>query len=69
MKKARNLMAIGAMALVAGMFSACGGGGSNSAEAEAAALPTDGILGELPKVVAEFEAAEAAVDAKYEELK
>lgn len=69
MKKARNLMAIGAIALVAGMFSACGGGGSNSAEAEAAALPTDGILGELPKVVAEFEAAEAAVDAKYEELK
>jgi hypothetical protein len=68
MKKVRNLMVIGTMAFVASLFSACGGG-SNNAEAEAVALPTDGILGELPKVVAEFEAAEAAVDAKYEKLK
>lgn len=68
MKKARKLMIIGVVALVAGLFSACGGG-TNNAEAEAVALPADGILGELPKVVAEFEAAEAAADAKYEELK
>ena len=69
MKTTRNLWLMGAMALVAGVFSACGGSSSNSAEAEAAALSTDGILGELPKVVAEFEAADAAADAKYEELK
>lgn len=67
-KTTRNLFAIGAIALMASMFAACGGG-SNSAEAEAAALPTDGILGELPKVVAEYEAAEAAAAAKYDELK
>ena len=67
MKQTRNLLLTSAMALVAGVFSACGGG--NSAEAEAAALPTDGILGELPKVVAEYEAAEAAASAKYDELK
>lgn len=67
MKQTRNLFAIGAIALVAGMFAACGGG--SSAEAEAAALPTDGILGELPKVVAEYEAAEAAASVKYDELK
>jgi len=68
MKQTRNLLLTGAIALVASVFSACGGG-SNSAEAEAAALPTDGILGELPKVVAEYEAAEAAASAKYDELK
>ena len=68
MKQTRNLLLTGAIALVAGVFSACGGG-SNSAEAEAAALPTDGILGELPKVVAEYEAAEAAASAKYDKLK
>ena len=68
MKKTRNLLVAGAIALVAGVFSACGGG-SGSAEAEAAALPTDGILGELPKVVAEYEATEAAATAKYEEMK
>ena len=64
MKQTRNLLLTGAMALVAGVFSACGGG--NSAEAEAAAMPTDGILGELPKVVAEYEAAETAASAKYD---
>jgi len=68
MKTTRNLWLMGAMALVAVVFAACGGG-SSDAEAEAASLPTDGILGELPKVVAEFEAADAAADAKYEELK
>ena len=67
MKQTRNLLLTGAMALVAGVFSACGGG--NSAEAEAAAMPTDGILGELPKVVAEYEAAETAASAKYDEMK
>ena len=59
---------MGAMALVAVVFTACGGG-SSSAEVEAASLPTDGILGELPKVVAEYEATEAAAAAKYEEMK
>ena len=68
MKKTKSLWLMGAAALVAVMMTACGGG-SNSAEAEAAALPTDGILGELPKVVAEYEAAEAAASAKYDELK
>lgn len=68
MKQTKNLLLTGAIALVAGVFAACGSG-SNSAEAEAAALPTDGILGELPKVVAEYEAAEAAASAKYDELK
>lgn len=67
MKQTRNLFLMGAIALVAGVFAACGGG--SSAEAEAAVLPTDGILGELPKVVAEYEAAEAAASAKYDELK
>ena len=71
MKEVRNLLVVGAIALTAGVFTACGGGGNGSseAEAEAAALPTDGILGELPKVVAEYEAAEAAASAKYDELK
>lgn len=55
------------MALVAGMLTACGGGSGTNAEI--ASLPTDGILGELPKVVAEYEAAAAAAEAKYEELK
>ena len=32
-------------------------------------MPTDGILGELPKVVAEYEAAETAASAKYDEMK
>ena len=67
MKQTRNLLLTGAIVLVAGVFSACGGG--NSAEAEAAAMPTDGILGELPKVVAEYEAAETAASAKYDEMK
>ena len=70
MKKTKNLWLMGAMALVVGMMAACGGGsGNNSTEAEAAALPTDGILGELPKAVAEYEAGEAAASAKYDELK
>lgn len=70
MKTGKNLWLVGAIALVASVMTACGGSGNSSeAAAEAAALPTDGILGELPKVVAEFEAAEAAADAKYEELK
>ena len=68
MKQTKNFLLMGAIALGACVFSACGGS-SNSAEAEAAALPTDGILGELPKAVAEFEAAEAAASAKYDELR
>ena len=67
MKKSKTLWLMGVTALVA-MLTACGGG-SSKAEAEAAAIPTDGILGELPKVVAEYEAAEAAASAKYDELK
>jgi len=70
MKKTKTLWLMGAVVLVAGMMTACGGGsGSNGAEAEAAALPTDGILGELPKAVADYHAAEAAASAKYDELK
>ena len=44
MKTKRNLWMMGAMALVAVVFTACGGG-SSSAEAEAASLPTACILG------------------------
>ncbi len=70
MKQTRNLLVAGAIALMAGVFSACGGGsGAGSAEAEGAYLPTDGILGEYPKAVAEYEATEAAASAKYDELK
>jgi len=70
MKQTRHLLVAGAIALMAGVFSACGGGsGAGSAEAEAASLPIDGILGEYPKAVAEYEAAEAAASAKYDELK
>lgn len=70
MNKTRNLLVVGAIVLAAGAFSACGGSGNGTeAEAEVAALPTDGILGELPKVVADYEAAEAAASAQYEELK
>ena len=70
MKQTRVLLATAAIAFAAGMFSACGDGSSKAeAEAEAAAIPTDGLLGELPKAVAEFEAAEAAAEAKYEELR
>ena len=72
MKQTRNLLVAGAIALAAGVFSACGGGsgtGSAEAEAEAASLPIDGILGEYPKAVAEYEATEAAASAKYDELK
>ena len=47
MKQTRNLMLTGAIALVAGVFSACGGGsGAN--------IPTDGILGEVPSIVATY---------------
>lgn len=49
MRQTRNLLVAGAIALVAGVFSACGGGsgaGSN--------IPTDGILGEVPQVVAKY---------------
>lgn len=67
MRQTRNLLVLSAIALSTGLFVACGGG--SSAESEAASLPTDGILGELPKVVAEYEAAEAAASAKYDELK
>lgn len=69
MKKMKNLWLTGTVVLVALTMTACGGGSGNSAEAEAAALPTDGILGELPKVTAEYAAKEAAASAKYEELK
>ena len=67
MKKTKNLWLAGAIALVAAVSTACSGG--SNPEAGAADLPTDGILGELPKVVAEYEAAEAAASAKYDELK
>ena len=68
------LFAMGAIALMAAASSACSGNSSSNnpeaaAEAAASSLPTDGILGELPKVVAEFEASEAAADSKYKELK
>ena len=73
MKQTRNLLVVvGAIALVAVVLAACGGGsgsGNSEAEAAAASIPTDGILGELPKVVDEYEAAEAAASAKYDELK
>lgn len=49
MKQTRNLLLTGAIALVAGVFSACGGGsgaGSN--------VPTDGVLGEVPAVAAKY---------------
>ncbi len=68
MKQARLLLALGVMALMAGVLSGCGGSGAGT-DNDAVALPTDGILGELPKVVAEYEAGEAAASAKYEELK
>lgn len=68
MKQTRNLLVLSAIALSTGLFVACGGG-TSSAESEAAAIPTDGLLGELPKVVAEYYAAEAAASAKYDELK
>lgn len=47
MNKTRNLLVASAIALAAGVFSACGGssnGGSNAGSD----IPTDGILGELP---------------------
>jgi len=72
MKTMKNLLIVGAVALMASVsFSACNGSGSdgNGGGDKAASIPTDGILGELPKVVAEYEAAEAAADAKYKELK
>lgn len=49
MKQTRNLLLTGAIALMAGVFSACGGGsgaGSN--------VPTDGVLGEVPAVAAKY---------------
>ncbi len=49
MKQTRSLLVAGAIALVAGVFSACGGGsgaGSN--------VPTDGPFGEIPSVAAKY---------------
>lgn len=70
MNKKRNLWVVGAIALAAGVFSACGGS-SNGTEEESQkeTLPTDGILGELPKAVFDFETAEAEASAQYEEMK
>ncbi len=68
MKKTMNLWQTGVIALVAAVMTACGGGSNNSGSA-VDDLPVDGILGELPKVVAEYGAAEAAATAKYDELR
>ena len=67
----KNFLILGAAALMAGLtFSACGGSDNSNGGSDAASnIPTDGILGELPKAVADFAAAEAAASAKYEELK
>lgn len=47
-----NYWLIGALALSASVFSACGGGSGSSVSSD---LSTDGILGELPKVVDEYQ--------------
>ena len=52
MRQTRNLFAAGAIALVAGVFSACGGG--SGAAGAANNIPTDGALGEVPQVVAQY---------------
>ena len=69
MKRTRLFLAVCAIALTACMPTACGGSSDSSAASAADAIPTDGLLGELPKVVAEYEASEAAASAKYDELK
>ena len=74
MKTMKNFLILGAAALMAGLtFSACGGnngeGSGDGASDAVSSIPTDGILGELPKAVADFAASEAAANAKYEELK
>ena len=43
--KTRNLWVVGAMALAAGVFSACGESGNGGAGSD---IPADGIFGELP---------------------
>ena len=48
MKQTRNLLLTGAIALVASVFSACGGGSG------ASNVPTDGLLGELPAVADKY---------------
>lgn len=68
MKNTRTIWFIGALVLMTTVISACGRS-SNSTDATPEALPTDGILGELPKAIAEYEAAEAAYNAQYKELK
>ena len=50
MKQTRNLLVAGAIALVAGVFSACGGGSGTSSSS----IPSDGVLGEVPQVVAKY---------------
>lgn len=74
MKTMKNFLILGATVLMAGLtFSACGGNngeGNGDGDSDAvSSIPTDGILGELPKAVAEYAASEAAANAKYEELK
>lgn len=49
MKQTRNLFVMGALALVAGVFTACGGGSGAGSD-----VPTDGLLGELPAVAAKY---------------
>ncbi len=49
MKQTRKLLAIGAIALAAGVFSACGGGSGAGSD-----VPTNGLLGELPAVAANY---------------
>ena len=57
MKVSKNLWMVGAFALMTGVFAACGGSGGNDESKEAiSSLPTDGVLGDLPKMVAESEA-------------
>lgn len=47
MNKTRNLWVVGAMALAAGVFFACGESG-NGGSGAGSDIPTDGIFGELP---------------------
>ena len=72
MKKTNRVFVLSAAAFVAGLFVVSCGGSSNPQEASeelAAAIPTDGLLKELPKLIYEEEIYKAQANKREQEIR